>query len=92
MEKLKPSLAELAKAFEEAVEEEDWFTVELDNCTWVVLLLSEHSEIEIKLVTGAAEIEKDGTLVGQFEGVVRASGVIRVHGLRDGTKVKYRNL
>lgn len=77
---------------EEILDEEGWITVDLDNCTWVVVLLSDQSEVEIELVTGAFEIEKDGTLVGQIVGAVRASGIIKVHGLQDGTQIRYRNL
>ena len=82
--------ARLESGSSEPPEEEGWTYVSLDACEWIAVHFSSVSEVEIDPVVGKVEIEINGTLIGPIAGPVRASGIVRVHGLEDGSKIGYK--
>jgi len=69
-----------------------WTGVGRDACQWIAVHCSSLSEVEIDLMRGTVEIEINGKLIGQIAGSVRASGIVRVHFLQDGSGIRYRTL
>lgn len=90
VERLKHLKDVLVRVIPSAEEEEGWTYVDLDTCDWVAVHFSTVSEVEIEPLSGSVEIEINGTVYTGIVGSVRASGIVRVHGLANGTRIRYR--